>query len=98
MSESVWLWAFAGIVVIFLLLVWISFEVSVHRTFVWAVRYRCPITGKIFRDNSHCSEPCPCHGEKKVRVIARWRIRGWQVKEEAGDAELQELRRITGMK
>lgn len=97
MTDNVWLYVVGAIVVI-MLSIWLSFEVSVNRTFVWAAHYRCPITGKIFRNNSHCTEPCPCHGEKKVCVIARWRIRGWQIKEEARDAELQELRRIAGMK
>ena len=87
-----------GIAIAFFLGVWLSWEISVNRTFVWAIHYRCSVSGKIFRDNSHCSEPCPCHGEKRTRVIARWRIRGWQIKEQDADAELQQLRRMAGMK
>jgi hypothetical protein len=77
----------------------ISYQHTVHRLFGWSSKYRCPITGKIFRDNCSCTEPCPCHGEKKVHVIARWRLRGWEVKEESDeDREVLELRRMIGIK
>ena len=72
--------------------------VLAEKPFSWSLRTRCRVTGKMFFCY-YSRLPCPCHGEKKEGVISRWRLGGWQVKEDEKDqdSELAEIRRMCGL-
>lgn len=91
MSDDAPIWPFVLGGIGMFLLISMSYAHYMLRPFTWSERTRCSVSGKIFFAVSF--EVCPCHGEKRERVIARWR-RKWQIKNEATDAELEELRRL----